>query len=68
MQKMAPNWRANRIFCAVLMESTSQRAVRRLLPCRKNHWSTPMMDLVMLAIGVAFFALSIGYVYACDQL
>jgi hypothetical protein len=27
-----------------------------------------MMDVVMLAIGVAFFALSIGYVYACDLL
>jgi hypothetical protein len=27
-----------------------------------------MMDLVMLAIGAAFFALSIGYVYACDRL
>jgi hypothetical protein len=27
-----------------------------------------MMDVVMLAIGFAFFALSIGYVYACDQL
>jgi len=27
-----------------------------------------MMDVVMLAIGVGFFALSIAYVYACDQL
>jgi len=27
-----------------------------------------MMDVVMLAIGFAFFALSIGYVYACDRL
>jgi len=27
-----------------------------------------MMDVVMLAIGIVFFALSIGYVYACDQL
>ena len=27
-----------------------------------------MMDVVMLAIGFAFFALSIGYVYACDHL
>jgi hypothetical protein len=30
--------------------------------------SISMMDLVMLAIGFAFFALSIGYVYACDLL
>jgi hypothetical protein len=31
-------------------------------------WSIPMMDVVMLAIGFVFFALSIAYVYACDQL
>jgi hypothetical protein len=30
--------------------------------------STAMMDVVMLAIGVIFFALSIAYVYACDLL
>jgi len=27
-----------------------------------------MMDVVMLALGLVFFALSIGYVYACDLL
>jgi hypothetical protein len=27
-----------------------------------------MMDVAMLAIGFAFFALSIAYVYACDLL
>jgi len=27
-----------------------------------------MMDVVILAIGFVFFALSIGYVYACDRL
>jgi len=27
-----------------------------------------MMDAVMLAIAFAFFAVSIAYVYACDQL
>jgi len=27
-----------------------------------------MMDVVALAIGFAFFALSIAYVYACDLL
>jgi hypothetical protein len=33
-----------------------------------SAWSFPMMDAVMLAIGFAFFALSIAYVYACDML
>jgi hypothetical protein len=30
--------------------------------------SSEMLDIIMLAIGFAFFALSIGYVYACDRL
>jgi len=30
--------------------------------------STEMFDLIMLAIGLGFFALSVGYVYVCDQL
>jgi hypothetical protein len=28
----------------------------------------PMMDIVMVALAVGFFALSIAYVYACEQL
>jgi hypothetical protein len=31
-------------------------------------WRIAMMDVVMLAIAVAFFAVSIAYVYACEQL
>jgi len=27
-----------------------------------------MLDVVMMAIGFAFFAVSVAYVYACDQL
>jgi len=27
-----------------------------------------MLDLVMLAIGLGFFALTVGYAYACDRL
>jgi len=27
-----------------------------------------MLDLVMLAIGLAFFALTVGYAFACDRL
>jgi hypothetical protein len=28
----------------------------------------PMLDLILLAVGLGFFALSIAYVYACDRL
>ena len=27
-----------------------------------------MMDILMLALGFAFFALAIGYTYACERL
>jgi hypothetical protein len=30
--------------------------------------STEMLDIIMLAIGLGFFALSVGYAMACDQL
>jgi hypothetical protein len=28
----------------------------------------PMLDLILLAIGLGFFALSVGYTIACDRL
>jgi hypothetical protein len=30
--------------------------------------STTMWDVVMLALGLGFFALSVGYTIACDRL
>jgi hypothetical protein len=30
--------------------------------------SIPMLDLMLLALGLGFFVLTIGYVYACDRL
>ena len=30
--------------------------------------SMHMMDIVMIALGLAFFALSVGYTVACDRL
>jgi hypothetical protein len=30
--------------------------------------SAAMLDVIMLAIGLGFFGLSVGYVMACDQL
>jgi hypothetical protein len=31
----------------------------------KEH---PMLDVIVLALGLVFFVLSIGYAYACDRL
>jgi hypothetical protein len=33
-----------------------------------NTWSMQMMDILMVALGVAFFAVSVGYTIACDRL
>ena len=30
--------------------------------------SIQMLDIIMLGLGLGFFALSVGYAYACDQL
>jgi hypothetical protein len=28
----------------------------------------PMLDILMLALGLAFFAVAIGYAYVCERL
>jgi len=28
----------------------------------------PMLDVLLLALGLGFFAISVAYVYACDRL
>jgi hypothetical protein len=33
---------------------------------RRKELST-MLDIVMLALGLGFFVLSVGYVHVCDQ-
>jgi hypothetical protein len=40
-------------------------AAMRRRGCRKEP---RMLDVVMLAVGLGFFALSVGYAMACDRL
>jgi hypothetical protein len=35
---------------------------------RRKPRRSPMLDIVMLALGLGFFALSIGYAHLCDRL
>lgn len=35
---------------------------------RRDVTEAFMWDLIMVAIGIGLFALSIGYAYACDRL
>jgi hypothetical protein len=52
------------------MTSSCRPAGEALLGSARHIVTTElcMLDIVMLVIGVALFALSIGYVYACDLL
>lgn len=31
-------------------------------------WSTAMLDVLLLALGLGLFVISVGYAYACDRL
>jgi hypothetical protein len=36
-------------------------------PARTEE-SHPMLDVFMLVMGIGFFALAVGYAFACDRL
>jgi hypothetical protein len=62
--------RENTFFAFVTGGNPMSRAVPvcsawRRIRRRKEH---PMLDLVLLALGLGFFALSVGYTVACDRL
>jgi hypothetical protein len=47
----------------------------RNLPCpqraaaaHRAHEGAFMLDIVMLAMGLGFFVLAVGYTYACERL
>jgi hypothetical protein len=33
-----------------------------------RDWENSMFDIIMLALGLAFFVAAIGYTYACERL
>ena len=54
------------------MRLASFRKLRRVpenvLLSKGQRGASPMMDILMLALGFGFFALAIGYTYACERL
>jgi hypothetical protein len=46
--------------------------IHRSPPCPQRaaeaHEGAFMLDIVMLALGLGFFVLAIGYTYACERL
>jgi hypothetical protein len=61
--------RGSAVVPAPLTQVNAGPAYRRFVfKCGTSDRSIPMLDVIMLAIAFAFFAVSIAYVYACDQL
>ena len=55
--------------CFVWLSACSAGSPRK--SCSRHRDATrsiPMMDILMLALGFGFFALAIGYTYACERL
>ena len=50
------------------MTYAGSRPVARMGGAFATEGSFHMLDLVLLALGLGFFALSVGYAYACEQL
>jgi len=71
MRRVAPDrGNARPAFSAFLIgrKTCPAQDVHRCPVGLRSTKENPMLDAVMLAIGLAFFALSVGYVLACDRL
>jgi hypothetical protein len=51
--------RIKMVQCWRVIDCTSRRTHRK---------EQPMLDVILLAVGLGFFALSIAYAFACDRL
>jgi hypothetical protein len=55
--------------CVALLSTSSAGTPRKCCSRERDATrSNPMMDILMLALGFGFFALAIGYTYACERL
>jgi hypothetical protein len=59
--------RSQAIDIDLLQGTLPKSADVNLLITRRNQ-ELPMLDVLMLALGLGFFALAIGYSYACERL
>ena len=52
----------------LIYRKTPARQQRMVAPREGATRSISMMDILMLALAFGFFALAIGYTYACERL
>jgi hypothetical protein len=60
-----PAGRCGKWIASDLPQAARREQLRQGLSATR---SIPMMDILMLALGFGFFALAIGYTYACERL
>jgi hypothetical protein len=53
--------------CSCAVDAHQDRASESRV-CFASLGEHSMLDIIMLAIALGFFALSVGYAYACDRL
>jgi len=72
MSRVAPNRLRGRHRTIRAVDRPQRGAAPTEISRAGANWvfarSIPMLDILMLAIGLGFFVLSIGYCYACDRL
>lgn len=54
-------------FCPSRVSICRPEFREAVVPQRRDE-EHPMMDILMLVLAAAFFALAIGYTYACERL
>jgi hypothetical protein len=65
--KVPARRRGTRIALLICRERPARRRPNSCAGTERNK-ENPMMDILMLALGFGFFALAVGYTYACERL
>jgi hypothetical protein len=71
MWQVAPHWCPGETNGPRILDSVkkvSRKRVTAAVSAPRAARSTHMFDIILIAIGLGFFALSVGYTIACDRL
>jgi uncharacterized membrane protein len=55
-------------ICLKMQFFITRNTARMLFASLQHRKEQAMLDVIMLAVGLGFFALAIGYTIACDHL
>jgi hypothetical protein len=69
LENLCADWHflpTEKVWVACATRLSTQSVLLR--PQAKRDKEHPMLDVVMLAIGLSFFVASVGYAYGCERL